>query len=73
VIANYLCRISNFVELTVEFTQQSFRGSEPVGDTIGVINVRLLLKGGASVSNISVTVIPSDQSPLSAKGKRFLS
>jgi len=69
-IANCLCHISNFVELTIEFTQQSFSGSEPVGDTIGVINVALVLKGGVSVSNISVIVIPSDQSPLSAKGKR---
>ena len=68
-----MCDISNFVELTIEFSQQNFNGSEPNVDSFGMIPVILLLKGGTSVSDISVNVTPSDQSPLSAEGKRCVS
>ena len=38
----------------------------------GAISVTLLLKGGTSSYNISVTVIPSDQSPaISAEGNNL--
>jgi len=56
-------------ELTIEFAHQTFNGSEPTSDIFGVILVMLLLEGGTSVSDISVIVTPSDQSPLSAEGK----
>ena len=68
-----MCDVSNFVELTIEFAQRNFNGSEPTDDSFGLIPVMLLLKGGTSVSDISVNVIPSDQSPLSAEGKRCVS
>ena len=68
-----MCDVSNFVELTIEFAQQKFNGSEPFGDSFGMMPIMLLLKGGTSVSDISVNVTPSDQSPLSAKGKRCMS
>ena len=50
----------------MEFTQNVFTANE----SSGVITVTLLLRGGSSSNAISVTVIPSDQSPLSAEGKR---
>ena len=53
----------------VQFSQSTFRGSE----SLGRVPVTLLLEGGTSDSDISVTVIPSDQSPLSAEGKRCVS
>ena len=55
--------------LTVQFSQSVFTANE----SSGVILVTLLLEGGTSDSDISVTVIPSDQSPLSAEGKRCVS
>ena len=61
------------VELTIEFAQSNFVGSEAVGNTSGVVPVMLLLKGGSSISDISVSVTPSNQSPLSAEGKRCVS
>ena len=39
----------------------------------GVVPVTLLLGGGTSSSDITVTVTPSDQSPVSAEGKRCVS
>ncbi|XP_065905004.1 uncharacterized protein [Dysidea avara] len=50
--------------LVMQFSQSTFSASE----SIGKISVTLLLEGGTSDSNISVTVIPSDQSPISAEG-----
>ena len=52
--------------LMVQFSQNVFTGSE----SSGIVPVTLLLRGGTSDIDISVTVIPSDQSPLSAEGKR---
>ena len=34
-----------------------------------MIPVTLMLRGGISLNEITVTVIPSDQSPVSAEGK----
>ena len=52
--------------LTVEFSESSYTSSESSGS----ISVTLLLKGGTSDIVITVTVTPSDQSPVSAEGKR---
>ena len=51
--------------LTVQFSKSTFSGME----TSGIVPVTLLLGGGTSASNITVTVIPLDQSPVSAQGK----
>ena len=58
-----------FTVLMVQFSQSTFPGSE----SLGKVPVTLLLEGGTSNSDINVTVIPSDQSPLSAEGKRCVS
>ncbi|XP_065884189.1 uncharacterized protein [Dysidea avara] len=50
--------------LSVEFSDTVYTGSEQSG----VVRVTLVLRGGTSTSPISVTVTPSDQSPLSAEG-----
>ena len=55
--------------LMVQFSQPNYTTSE----SSGVVPVTLMLEGGTSDSDISVTVIPSDQSPLSAEGKRCVS
>ena len=55
--------------LMVKFSQHVYPGTE----SLGKVPVTLLLEGGTSDSNISVTVTPSDQSPLSAEGKRCVS
>ena len=44
-----------------------------VSESIGKVSVTLLLEGGTSDSDITVSVILSDQSPLSAEGKRCAS
>ena len=49
----------------VEFGQLSTSGSE----ASGFINISLILRGGTSANDITVTVTPSDQSPVSAEGK----
>ena len=66
-IANcpYFCVDLFTAVLTVQFSKSTFSGSE----TAGAITVTLLLGGGTSASVIIVTVIPSDQSPVSAHGK----
>lgn len=51
--------------LSVEFTQTVYTNSEESG----FISVTLLLRGGTSSNDITVTVIPSDQSPVSAEGE----
>ena len=55
------------VALTVTFSQEIYTGFEDSG----VVSVTLLLEGGTSSSDISVTVTPSDQSPVSAQGKEY--
>ena len=55
--------------LRVEFSDTTYTGSEQSG----VVPVTLVLRGGTSTSDITVTVIPSDQSPVSAEGKRCVS
>jgi len=52
-------------ELRVEFSDTIYTGSEQSG----FVQVTLVLRGGTSTSPISVNVIPSDQSPVSAQGK----
>ena len=67
-IANcpYFCDVDLFTAvLTVQFSKSTFSGSE----TAGAITVTLLLGGGTSASEINVIVTPSDQSPVSARGK----
>jgi len=54
-----------YAELTVQFSQNVFTGSE----VSGIVPVSLLLGGGTSARPISVIVTPSDQSPVSAQGK----
>jgi len=58
-----------FTVLMVEFSQNTFTGSE----SSGAIPVSLLLREGTADRDISVIVIPSDQSPVSAQGKRCVS
>ena len=53
------------IVLTVQFSQTNYFGLE----TSGIISVTLLLGGGTSANDITVTVILSDQSPVSAEGK----
>ena len=55
--------------LSVEFSQSSYTGSE----SSGVVIVTLSLSGGTSTNDIIVTVIPSDQSSVSAEGKESMS
>ena len=58
-----------YAELTVQFSQNVFTGSE----VSGIVPVSLLLGGGTSARRITVFVTPSDQSPVSAQGKRCVS
>ena len=51
--------------LRIGFTQTAFFGLEKSG----FISVTLMLSGGISTNDITVIITPSDQSPLSAKGK----
>jgi len=53
----------------VSFSQPLYVGIE----FLGKVPVTLILEGGTSDSDISVIVIPSDQSPLSAEGKKYVS
>ena len=53
----------------MEFDQLTYAGSE----SSGVITVTLSLSGGTSTNDIIVTVIPSDQSSVSAEGKESMS
>ena len=55
----------------IYFSAAAFNGSESSGS----INVDLILEGDMSIidGNITVIVISSDQSPLSAEGKRCVS
>ena len=53
----------------VQFSSRSYTDSESSGN----ISVTLLLEGGTSSSDITVIVMPSDQSTLSAEGNRHFS
>ena len=53
--------------LRIEFSQMNYTGSE--GSRL--LSVMLLLTGGSSADDITVTVTPSDQSPVSAKGEWY--
>ena len=53
-------------KITVEFSQPHYNVTESSGD----LTVTLVLRKGVSDNDITVTVTPSDQSPLSAEGKR---
>jgi len=68
-IITILIIIYKSVVLSVEFSQPDYTGSEESG----FVQVTLVLRGGTSTSDISVNVIPSDQSPVSAQGKRCVS
>jgi len=54
--------------IRVRFTQNQFTGSE----TAGFIPVNLELTGGRSASPFTVTVTPSQQSPVSAQGNSVM-
>ena len=54
-----------FTVLIIEFSSSSYADFESSGN----ISVTLLLKGGISSTDVNVTVMPSNQSPLSAEGK----
>ncbi|XP_065910088.1 uncharacterized protein [Dysidea avara] len=56
--------IDNDGPLTVQFSQSKFMGSESSTN----MTIALVLGGGTSSSDITITVIPSEQSPLSAEG-----
>ena len=49
----------------MQFSQTNYFDIE----TSGMVTVTLLLGGGTSSNDITVTVMPSDQSPISAEGK----
>ena len=53
-------------KITVEFSQPNYNVTESSGD----LTVTLLLTKGVSDNDTTVTVTPSDQSPVSAEGKR---
>ena len=54
--------------LTVEFASGQFTGSE----SSGFIEVIVRVTGGVSSAPITVTVTPSEQSPVSAMGKFYV-
>ena len=60
-----MCIIILHTALTVQFSQSNYTSSE----SSGIVPVTLSLSGGVSASKITVTVIASDQLPVSAKGK----
>ena len=53
-----------FTVVRVQFSQNSFTGTE----ASGFVLVSVVLDGGSSVSPFSVTVTPSEQTPVSAAG-----
>ena len=55
------------VGLRVGFSQLDYGGLESVGN----ISVNVLITGGTLTDDITVTVIPYDQSPVSANGKNL--
>ena len=59
---------TNFVEIRLRFTQQRFHGSE----AMGFVLVTLEMTRGISAIPFSVTVTPSEQSPVSARGNSVM-
>ena len=57
-----------FAEIKVRFTQRQYTGSEATG----FVMVTLELRNGVSSNPFSVTVTPSEQSPVSAKGNSVM-
>ena len=57
------------IVLQVEFAERVYTASE----MSGFVSVTLSLSGGTSTNDITVTVVPSDQSPVSAEGKTLTS
>ena len=53
--------------MQVRFSQSSFTGTE----ADGFVLVNVVLVGGSSDSSFDVTVTPSQQSPVSARGIEF--
>ena len=53
----------------MEFDQETYTGLE----SSSVMIVTLSLSGGTSTNDITVTVIPSEQSSVSAEGKESIS
>ena len=53
--------------MQVQFSQGSFTGTE----ADGFVLVNVVLVGGSSDSSFDVTVTPSEQSPVSARGIEF--
>ena len=60
--------ILHFIDISIRFTQAQFTGSE----AMGFVQVFLVLDGGTSASPFSVTVTPSEQSPVSAEGNSVM-
>ena len=67
-IANANGIIIDSSRIRVRFTQTQYTGSEATG----FVMVTLELVGGTSSNPFSVTVIPSEQSPVSAKGNSVM-
>ena len=59
---------TDFLDITVTFTQDQFPGSE----TTGFVIVHVELHRGTSAYPFNVTVTPSEQSPVSAEGNSIM-
>ena len=67
-IANATGIIMDSSRIIVRFTRRQYTGSEATG----FVMVRLELVGGISSNPFNVTVTPSEQSPVSAKGNSVM-
>ena len=67
-IANATGEIIDSSRIRVRFTQRQYTGSEATG----FVMVTLELVGGTSSNPFNVTVTPSEQSPVSAKGNSVM-
>ena len=56
------------VVLRVELGSRRFVGSESSGH----VEVVVIISGGSSITPIEVVVIPSEQSPVSARGEGYI-
>ena len=59
------------IELTVDFADLNAENTYFGLEASGFVTVTLSLSGGISSDDITVTVVPSEQSPVSAEGKRY--
>ena len=66
-MCGYIYNVLFLIVIMVQFSHSTFTADE----ASGVLPVTLSLVGGTSAINFTVTVTPSDQSPLSAEGKRY--